>query len=207
MTTQKNSIDKRSFFKIRKITVVAGFLFSCLLCSCKHYTERYGYLIFTDAEYFKFIPTKGSLNLTTSYSSFFSNNIEEGFGFASTFNNAFYYSVFQHLDTIRIKNKSSNLPERIRTLKILPVRIKFKEISDENSIIYSDTIQIKNHVILYKWNSGNYSIRKITFLNYKHMNRTGPYFEAAPICPLSEDQVIKEKESIKKNIGKTTWRF
>jgi len=190
-----------------KNAIIVSFLIGSLLCSCTRFDERYGYLIFTDAEYFQFIPIKGNLDLTTSYSSFFSNNIEEGFAVASTFNNAFYYSVFQHSDTIRINNKSTDLPERIRTLKILPVRIRFREISDENSIIYSDTIQIKDHFIIYKWNSGNYHIRKVTFLSYKYMNRIGPYFEAAPICPLSEDQVIKEKESIKKNISKTTWRF
>jgi hypothetical protein len=207
MTTQKNTIEKRPILKIRNMSIVAGFLFGCLLCSCTRYKERYGYLVFTDAEYFQFVPIKGNIDINTSYSSFISNNVKEGFAFASTFNNAFYYSVFQHLDTIRIKNKSTDLPERMRTLKILPVRIKFREISDEDSIIYSDTIQIKDHIIIYKWNSGHYHIRKITFLPYKRMNRTGPYFEAVPICPLSEDEALKEKQSIRRNIGKTTWRF
>jgi hypothetical protein len=196
-----NNTVKDIYRNILWIIIPIFFLLSCNDCEKKD-----GYIVFTDSKYFQFLPVKNGLDKNTSISSFKSDNLLEGFQFESTFNLAFYHSIFLHLDTFTLENKSSSLPKNIRTLKILPVRMIYSEVSKDNFPMHTEIYQIRDQKIQCKWNYNKYKIRKVTFYNYKIMNREGSYFEDVSISPPSESELLKIKKSLK-NLEKNNWKF
>jgi len=195
-------INKTNFSGKNKLWIILAFF----LISCNNYEKKDGYIVFTDSKYFQFFPVKSKLTKNSSISSFKTDNLKEGFQFESTFNLAFYHSIFLHLDTFNIENKSIQLPKTIRTLKIIPVCISYSKISENNFPIHKEVYQIKGQNITCKWNFDKYKIHGITFYDYKIMNRKGSYFEDVSICPPSESELLKIKKSLR-NLERNNWKF
>jgi hypothetical protein len=111
----------------KKTSIIMIAFLWMLLPSCSKYEKSYGYILFTDSEYFQFVPVKNNIFNSTTINSFKTENLGEGFQFHSTFNMDFYHSVFYHLDTFMLQNVNVNDPKYIRTLKIVPVYIEYNK--------------------------------------------------------------------------------
>ena len=156
-----------------------------LLCSCNNpnLTKQTGYIVFNYAEYFQFVPTK-TLDLSTSISSFYSENLENGIMFSSKSIGDDYDTIFAHIDTFRLEKIDNILANKFKILKIVPVRIEYvldKSIIPSN--IYTVNYIVKGRHVHFTVQFCKPVIKKIITLNVKKLNKEGTYIEDINVCP------------------------
>lgn len=169
-------------------------LFICILgtfflfgCQKNRVYHKDGYIVFFELEFFQFVPVK-DMNLETSISSFYSENLKEGFQFMS--NNNFFDTVYSKVDTFTLENRGKDIPKERRLLKIVPAHIDYRmapEIAQSNYHIgvLPLTSKIRGKTITFLLNYDvAYDIIKITPLHVKKRNRTGPLKERRTVCPI-----------------------
>jgi hypothetical protein len=169
-------------------------LFICILvtvilfgCQRNRVYHKDGYILFDNLEFFQFVPVK-NMNLETSTSSFYSENLREGFQFMSR--NNFFDTVYAKVDTFTLENRGKDSPKENQILKIVPVHIDYKmapEIAQSNYHIgilpFTSKIRGKTITFLLNYDVA-FDIIKITPLQVKKRNRTGPLKERRTVCPI-----------------------
>ena len=153
-------------------------------CTDPDLIKQKGYIVFNYAEFFQFVPTK-SLDLSTSISSFRSENLEKGIEFFSYESLGNYYdTIFSHIDTFRIEDCDKSLSLQLSTLKIVPVLIEYKlDAATISKTIYKLSYKVKGRSVKYSVDFCRPKIMDIKILRVKNMNKKGSYFEDISICP------------------------
>jgi hypothetical protein len=134
-----------------------------------------GYIVFSNLDFFQFLPVK-KMNDETSLSSFYSENLKRGFQFQPS--KCIFDSIYPLVDTFHLQGLTSDLAKELYVLKIIPVRIDYKYIAKNKQIqtmfnIWSDTIQVRGKKIAMIYDFTQYNILKITPIHVKKRNMEG----------------------------------
>ena len=154
--------------------VVILFLVGCR--EDKIYHED-GYIVFDNYDFIEFVPVK-NINLETSISSLYTENLGEGLQFMSS--KKFFDDVFSKIDTFNLENRDKDEPKEYWVLKIVPVHMeykmypkKFQPLNDLGIRPYTFKIRGRKVVLKINYNV-KYEILKITPLPVKKRNAKPP---------------------------------
>lgn len=152
------------------ILILFAWAFSC---SRDEIIHENGYIIFDDLEFFQFVPTK-NLNLETSISSFYSQNLMRGIQFMSK--NKYYDTLVFEADTFHIENRSAAFARDLQFIKIVPVHIDYKILSQEQQIKYplglrSYSVKIRGRVVKFIYDNTTIDIIRISPFKVKKRNK------------------------------------
>jgi hypothetical protein len=125
-------------------------------------------------DYFQFVPVK-KLNLETSTSSFYSQNLKRGIQFMST--TKYFDTIVLMADTFNIENRSADLAKDLQFLKILPAHMDYKILPKEKQIKYpiglrSYSVKIRGRVVKFIYDNTTIDIIKITPYKVKKRNKS-----------------------------------
>jgi len=151
-----------------------------ILDSCSRFKKEQGYIVFTDEHFFNFVPVKSTLKTNSSISSFYTDNLREGFEFRSKNYKTFNDSTFYYVDTFSLKDINKDFPREYITLKVMPVYIEYRKIEYPKMNVVSKskcTYKINDRIIEYIINHDQYEIRKILALNYDGRNKFGYFWK------------------------------
>lgn len=151
------------------LIVLAG----ALSCNRDEIIHENGYILFDDLDFFQFVPAK-NLNLETSTSSFYSQNLKRGFQFMST--TRYFDTIVLMADTFHIENRSADFAKDLQFLKIVPVHMDYKILPKEQQIKYplglrSYSVKIRSRVVKFIYDNTTIDIIKISPYKVKKRNK------------------------------------